>query len=121
METYVKKKKIYDKTVQYKDKFPDGLMRYCILFINDNKTIIQLQLEAQINPEIDMRYKYYQLLINKFLDTPFKDQSIYKSIRYMPLKEQILAVECLGHSLGMNPHNGNVHLLQIIEKFNMIS
>lgn len=116
------------KTVQaiinskiYEDRYPKGMKNFVRKWLDTNT---HWTIQEQCGPQgslyrenRDMRMIYYTTLINTFVDTCFEDQSRYKSVRDLPITDRVLVVDCLSWSLGMNPHNGNIYLLQIVDKF----
>lgn len=105
----------------YEDQYPEGMKNFVNLWL---ETDIHLRIQKECGPkgiyyqpDSDMRLVYYYYLVNKFLNTEFQDQSIYKKVRDLPREDRYLAIDCLSYFLGMNPHNGNYHLLQIVKKF----
>lgn len=117
-----------DKTLQaiansklYEDRYPEGMKNFVRKWLDTN-THWKIQMECGpqgglYKPEADMRMVYYTTLINTFVDTCFEDQSKYKRVRDLPLADRVLVVDCLSWTLGMNPHNGNIYLLQIVDKY----
>lgn len=116
-----KKKSSTRAPIDYESKYPDGMKNFVKQWISKGwHTEIQNMCgpgKELYKENVDMRYVYYYNLIKKFLNTEFQDQTIYKSVKDLPEEEAYLAIDCLGCYLGMNPHNGNIHLLQIVKKF----
>lgn len=120
-----RKQKYRSITKDYDSKFPQGMKQFVSLWLDtDIHQTIQNKCRPQgilYNPNSDMRIIYYYHLINTFLNTKFKEihpeYDEYKDIRSLPKESRYLAIDCLSWSLGMNPHNGNIHLLQIVKKF----
>jgi len=115
------KKKSTRAPPNYEDKYPEGMKKFIHQWLGKKW---HREIEDMCRPgkklwreNCDMRYIYYYHLINTFLNTEFQDQSIYKRVRDLPIEERFLAVDCLGCYLGLNPHNGNIHLLQILKKY----
>lgn len=105
----------------YESKYPDGMKNFVNIWLKQG---IQGEIQRMCGPNkklwqenSDMRFIYYYHLIKTFLNTEFQEQSIYKKVKDLPKEDRYLAIDCLGCYLGMNPHNGNVHLLQVVKKF----
>ena len=105
----------------YEDKYPEGMKNFCKQWIN---TGWYKQIQEMCRPgnklfreNTDMRYIYYYHLIDRFLETNFQNKELFSKVRDLPDYDRFLAIDCLGCYLGMNPHNGNIHLLQIVKKF----
>ena len=105
----------------YEDKYPQGMKNFIQSWI---KLGWHKQIQDQCAPtgklfknNTDMRFVYYYHLIDKFLETKFQKQDMFQKVRDLPDYDRFLAIDCLGCYLGMNPHNGNIHLLQIVKKF----
>ena len=121
-ENYIKPpKKSTRAPLNYEDKYPEGMKNFV-------KQWISLEWRGEIQDKcsfggelyrenVDMRYIYFFYLIKRFLNTQFKDKSIFKSVSDLPHYDRYLAIDCLGCYLGMSPHNGNIHLLQIVAKY----
>jgi len=105
----------------YHLRFPDGMMNFIDKFLSTDphlKIQDMCSIGGQLYKEhIDMRITYYRNLILTLLNTSFQDQTVYKTVRDLPLEDRLLLIDCLSYNLGMNPHNGNIHLLEIYERF----
>ena len=110
-----------DYIKHYNKKYPEGLKNFVHIWVQSG---IQQKIQQQAQDSrsrypknTDMRIIYYYNLIDKFLNTEFQDQKIYNRVNDLPQEDQLLAIDCLSWYLGMNPHNGNYHLLQIVKKY----
>lgn len=105
----------------YEDKYPDGMKAFCRQWVDKGwyLGIIDMCRPGQklFRPNTDMRFIYYYHLINTFLETEFEDKTEFSKVRDLPDYDRFLAIDCLGCQLNMSPHNGNVHLLQVVKKF----
>lgn len=105
----------------YDDKYPEGLKSFVGQWLDQG---LHLRIQEMCGPgkklwrdNCDMRFVYYYNLVNTFLNARFEDQTMYTKVRDLPEEDRFLAVDCLGCFLGMNPHNGNIHLLEIVKRF----
>ena len=91
--------------------FPKGLVRFVNLYLDSG---IREKIELSCNIEgKDMRYTYYNCLLDHYLNTKFEDQTYYNSVKDLPQKELEMAVKALDYFLGMGPGNGNEYLYNI--------
>ncbi len=107
----------------YGKKYPKGMINFINIWIESYRQNIENNCSKggkYYNENKDMRIVYYIYLIINLLNTQFEDKSIYKHVNDLPIYDKYLIIDCLGFNLGMNPHNGNVHLLQIVKKYNLL-
>jgi hypothetical protein len=94
--------------------FPEGLLRFVNLYLNSG---IREKIEKSCNNfGVDTRYLYYNRLLDSFLSTEFKDQSLYKRVSDLPREEVLRAIKALDYLLGMSPRNGNEYLLNVYRR-----
>lgn len=115
----------------YADKYPEGMKRFVCKYLDHEKWLV---FQKECSPggiyykeNVNMLYTYFQLLIHDFMNTKFKwekkkdlGNATYERVKDLPKDELLKTIDCLGYFLGLNPHNGSEHLLNVLEMFKMV-
>lgn len=105
----------------YEEKFPEGMVSFVDQYYDllDWADFCEKYKQKDTVPDNDRVFRMWIENINRFLKTRFVYENgvpEYERVEDLPVKQMLLALECLGYRIGINIHTGGYSFAELYKE-----